>query len=76
MLREAVWLLAAGLAIGTGLALWAGRTAEALLFGVKPNDPPTLAMAIVLLAGVALLASGWPALRASRMEPMSALREE
>ncbi|MBZ5622354.1 MAG: ABC transporter permease [Acidobacteriia bacterium] len=76
VLREAVLLLAVGLGIGTGLALWAGRAAGALLFGLKPYDPPTLAVAVLLLASVALLASYWPALRASRLEPMSALREE
>ena len=76
VLREALLLLAAGLAIGTALALWAGRAAAALLFGLKPYDPASLAAAVLLLAGVALLASYWPALRASRLEPMSALREE
>jgi predicted permease len=76
VLREAALLLAVGLGIGTGLALWAGRAAGALLFGLKPYDPPTLAVAVLLLAIVALLASYLPALRASRLEPMSALREE
>jgi putative ABC transport system permease protein len=76
VLREAALLLAAGLAVGSGLALWAGRAAEALLFGLKPYDPPTFAVAVLLLASVALLASYWPALRASRVEPMAALREE
>jgi len=76
VLREAAMLLAVGLGIGTGLALWAGRAAGALLFGLKPYDPPTLALAVLLLASVALLASYLPALRASRLEPMSALREE
>ena len=76
VLREAVVLLGVGLAIGTGLALWAGRAAGALLFGLKPYDPAALASAIVLLAVVALIASYWPAFRASRVEPMSALREE
>jgi predicted permease len=76
VLREALVLLAVGLAIGTGLALWAGRAAGALLFGLKPNDPVTLVLAILLLATVSLLASYWPAFRASRMEPMSALRED
>ena len=76
VLREAALLLAAGLTIGTGLALWAGQAAGALLFGLKPYDPPTLAAAVLLLAGVAMLASYWPALRASRMEPMAALRED
>jgi predicted permease len=76
VLREAVVLLAVGLAVGTGLALWAGQAAGALLFGLKPYDPPTLAAAVLLLAAVAMLASYWPAMRASRVEPMSALREE
>jgi predicted permease len=76
VLREASLLLGIGLAIGTGLALWAGRAASALLFGLKPYDPPTLALAIVLLSAVALLASFRPARRAARMEPMAALREE
>ena len=76
VLREAALLLAVGLAIGTGLALWTGRAAGALLFGLKPYDPASLAAAVLLLASVALLASYWPALRASRVEPMSALRAE
>jgi len=62
--------------VGTGLALWAGQAASALLFGLKPYDPATLGGAIALLAVVALLASYGPARRASRLEPMQALREE
>ena len=42
VLREAALLLAVGLAVGTGLALWAGRAAGALLFGLKPYDPHNL----------------------------------
>ena len=76
VLREAALLLVAGLVIGTGLALWAGRAASALLFGLKPTDPATFAAAIGLLAVVALIASYAPARRASRVEPMQALREE
>ena len=76
VLREAALLLAAGMAIGVAFALWAGRAAGALLFGLKPYDPPTLAMAGALLAVVALLASYVPAWRAARLEPMSALRED
>lgn len=76
VLREAVLLLVAGMVIGLGLSLWAGQTAASLLYGLKPNDPVTLAAAGALLALVALLASYGPALRASRVEPMQALREE
>jgi ABC-type antimicrobial peptide transport system permease subunit len=76
VLREAALLLVLGLAVGTGLALWAGQAASALLFGLKPNDPATFVAAAVLLAVVALVASYTPARRASRIEPMQALREE
>jgi len=76
VLREAAMLLLAGLVIGTGLTLTAGRTAGSLLFGLRPNDPATIALSIGLLAAVAIAASFLPALRASRLEPMIALREE
>ncbi|HYP04686.1 MAG TPA: ABC transporter permease, partial [Bryobacteraceae bacterium] len=76
VVREAGMLLVAGLIVGTGLALWAGRAAGAMLYGLKPYDPATLAAAIVLLAGVALVATYAPARRASRLDPMVALREE
>jgi ABC-type antimicrobial peptide transport system permease subunit len=76
VLKEAALLLAIGLAVGVGLALWAGRAATAMLYGLKPYDPVTLAGAIALLAAVALAASYGPARRASRLEPMDALREE
>ena len=76
VLREAVGLLAAGLAIGTALARWATGAAEKMLFGLKPGDPATFAAAIALLAAVALIASYAPARKASRVEPMQALREE
>ena len=76
VLREATLLLAVGLAIGTGLAVWAGRAADAMLFGLKATDPATFAGAIALLTTVALIASYAPARRASRVEPMQALREE
>jgi predicted permease len=76
VLREAAILLAFGLPIGAGLALWAGRTAGSLLFGLKPNDPPTLIGAMLLLGGVAVVASLGPARRAARLDPMQALRED
>jgi len=76
ILREAGLLLAIGLVVGTGLSLAAATTARKLLFGLEPNDPKTLAMAIGALAVVALAASYIPALRAARLDPMVALRTE
>jgi predicted permease len=76
ILTEAGWLLLVGLTIGTGLALTTGKAAETLLFGLKPTDPLTITMAVLLLAAVALVASFVPALRAARTEPVAALREE
>jgi len=76
VMREAAILLGAGLTAGTILALAAARTARALLFGLGPGDPHTLVMAVVALTGVALLASYLPAVRAARLEPTLALREQ
>jgi predicted permease len=76
VLREAGLLLVVGLAAGTLLALWAGRTAATLLFGLQPHDPVTIAAAMALLALVALAASYGPARRAAALEPMVALRDE
>jgi putative ABC transport system permease protein len=76
VLQEAILLLAIGLTLGTALAAWAGTAAASMIYGLKPRDPITLGGAFVLLAFVALLASYAPALRASRLEPMDALRDE
>jgi predicted permease len=76
VLREATLLLALGLVIGAGFAIWAGRAAASLVYGMKPGDPLTLGAAVALLALVALAASYAPASRASRLQPMDALREE
>ena len=76
VMREAGILLAAGVIVGAVLAVVAARTASSLLFGLKPSDPSTLVLAAVALAAVAMLASYLPALRASRLEPTEALREE
>jgi predicted permease len=76
VVREAGILVLAGLVIGSGLALLAARTASSLLYGLKPNDAPTILVAALLLAAVALIASFLPALRASRLQPMTALRDE
>jgi predicted permease len=76
VMRDAMKLLAAGLAAGILLALASAQTAKALLFGVTATDPATLALAAVTLGGVAAAASYLPAWRASRLSPTQALREE
>jgi putative ABC transport system permease protein len=74
VVRQAVTLAATGLGLGLLLALAASRLIERLLFGVEPQDPLTyIAVAAVLLA-IALLASYLPARRASRIDPIAALR--
>jgi putative ABC transport system permease protein len=74
ILREAAALLAAGVVVGTVLALVAGKAAGVLLFGLQPNDAGTLALAAVMLAAAVGAASYLPARRASRSDPLIALR--
>ncbi|HEY8224365.1 MAG TPA: ABC transporter permease [Pyrinomonadaceae bacterium] len=76
ILREAMTLVLIGLALGLVASLVTSKTAKTLLFGLKPNDPLTIAMASVLLLAVAVFAGYLPARRAARVDPMTALREE
>jgi predicted permease len=76
VMREAGRLLLIGIITGAALSLVAGRGAGSLLFGLKPYDPLTLVGAAVLLALIAAAASFLPARRASRLDPMVALRDE
>jgi len=80
VLRSEIWaalrLVLAGIAIGVPIALAAGSSIAAQLFGVAPTDPVTLAGAALLLSLVAALAAYGPARRASRVDPMLALRAE
>lgn len=76
ILRQTLGLLTLGVSIGIVFALVATRGAAALLFGLQPNDPFAILGAVALLAGVALLAAYVPALRASHLDPMKALRYE
>ena len=74
VLRDNVWLLAAGLATGVPLAVVAMRSAGTLLFGLAATDMPTLAGATSLLACTGLLAGAIPAWRAAHTRPDVALR--
>ena len=76
VIGEAVWLVGAGIVIGTALGLGAAKAASSLLFGLQPGDPLTIAGAIALLATIGLIASYLPARRASRVDPMNVLRQE
>jgi macrolide transport system ATP-binding/permease protein len=76
VLRRVLILAAVGLAISVPAALIASKLVKSLLFGTQPNDPGTLALAGVVLVSAAVLAGFAPARRASRIDPMAALRRE
>lgn len=76
ILRQGMTLAVIGSVIGLGIALGATRLLKSILYGVDAMDPTTFIGVTFLLATVALLACWIPALRASRVDPMVALRAE
>jgi putative ABC transport system permease protein len=76
VLREAAWLVVAGVGLGAVLAVAASSAARTLLFGVTPGDPVSLLMAAGCFGLVAAVAAALPALTASRLQPTVAIREE
>ena len=76
VLGQGLLTVCVGLVIGVVAALVLTRTMASLLFNVKATDPLTFASAMLLLIGVALLACYIPARRASRVDPVVALRAE
>jgi predicted permease len=80
VMRDALWLVGIGIAIGVPTALAAARVVgsrvSGLLFGVEATDPTTIAGAVLVLVLVAALAAYLPARRAARVEPMLFLRTE
>ena len=76
VLRELFALGAAGLAIGLAVAWTTSRFLDSFLFGIKHNDPRSLAASVLVLFAVAFLAGYAPAWKASRIDPMAALRHE
>ena len=76
ILRRALLLAVAGVAVGVPLALWAGKYVSSLLFGLTPRDPMTIAFTAILLVAVASLAGYLPARRAALVDPAHALKQE
>jgi ABC-type antimicrobial peptide transport system permease subunit len=76
VMKDAALLLVIGVATGFAGSLVFGRTAANLLFGLTARDPLTFLAAAVLLASAAALGSYLPAQRASRLEPVTVLRDE
>ena len=76
VVRETLALVAIGLSLGTGVALITGRYIQGQLFGIAPGDPLAISSAILLLMAVATAAGYVPARRATRVDPVAALRYE
>ena len=76
VLREAAVLVVIGLGVGLGAAWWLSRYVESQLYAVAPHDPLTLTACAVALTTVAGLAAWVPARRATRIDPLAALRSE
>ena len=76
VLKESLGMILTGVGMGFGAALAAGRAVQRLVEGVQPTGPLTFAVMISVLLAAALFASFLPALRASRVDPMRALRQE
>jgi ABC-type antimicrobial peptide transport system permease subunit len=76
ILRQVVVLAIGGLAIGVPAAAAASKTAQAMLFGVQPADPGSIAAGAGVLFVVAVLAGYLPARKAARLDPLVALRRE
>jgi ABC-type antimicrobial peptide transport system permease subunit len=76
VLREVLVLAAVGLAVSVPIALGTSRFIDSLLFGIRHNDPGALTAAVVILSVAALVAGYVPARKASRIDPIAALRHE
>jgi ABC-type antimicrobial peptide transport system permease subunit len=76
IVREGLIVAAAGIAIGGPLAVAASRLAGSLLYGVSPGDPTTLMAAAIVFAVTSLAAAALPAIRAARVRPLEALRQD
>jgi ABC-type antimicrobial peptide transport system permease subunit len=76
ILREALWLAIAGVAVGLPIIFAGASLASTLLFGLTPTDPVSLLLAALLMLAVAMVACWIPARRATKVDPLQALRHE
>jgi ABC-type antimicrobial peptide transport system permease subunit len=76
VMRRAIVWIAAGVALGVPLVFTSAGIARSLLFGLTPTDPMTLAGAVLVIAAMGILAAYIPARRATRVDPLVALRAE
>jgi putative ABC transport system permease protein len=76
VVKSAAVVIAIGAAIGLGLAIALGRLLATMLFGVEPMDPVTFAFVTLVLAVTAAISTAGPAWRATRVDPIRALRQE
>jgi predicted permease len=76
ILRQSLVLVGVGLVLGIPAAIWSSRLIESLLFGLSATDPKVFAAAAALMLGVAMIAAYAPARRASKIDPLVALRAE
>ncbi len=76
VLRESLWMIALGLTIGIPAALALTRLVRNTLFGVAPTDPMSFAVGAIIMMVVGAVAAWIPALRAARVDPLTALRSE
>jgi putative ABC transport system permease protein len=76
ILKEVAVLIGIGVVVGAALTLAGSKAASSLLYGLKAHDPVTLVLAVVILGAIAFVASFIPARRATRVDPVVALRYE
>jgi ABC-type antimicrobial peptide transport system permease subunit len=76
ILSDSLRMIAIGLTIGLPVALGMSRLVSKMLFDLSPADPLSLTIALVIVVGIALLAAYFPARRATKVDPMVALRYE
>jgi predicted permease len=74
VLRESLWLLGIGLALGLPLSLGSLRLMQSQLYGLSASDPATIAASVLIIAAVTVFAAWLPARRATRVDPLVALR--